>query len=72
MDNETEDKLLTRQEVADLLNVHLNTLLKMERSGDFLPARRLGKRRRYLRSEVMEFMRGLDTVEPGGDDATTH
>jgi len=61
--NEAEDKLLTRQEVADLLNIHMNTLLKLERRGGFVVARLLGKRRRYLRSEVVEFMRGLDTVE---------
>lgn len=72
MEIETEDTLLTRQEVADLLNVHINTLRKMEKSGEFVPARRLGKRRRYLRSEVVEFMRELETVKPGGDDATAH
>lgn len=61
---EIEDKLLTRQEVAELLNIHMNTLLKFERTGEFIPARLLGKRRRYLRSDVMDFMRALSTVEP--------
>ncbi|MFZ1465954.1 MAG: helix-turn-helix domain-containing protein [Anaerolineae bacterium] len=59
----TFDDLLTAQEVADYLGLHLVTVRDMLRTGK-LPGRKVGREWRTLRSELEAWLR---QPEPVGD-----
>ena len=59
----TFDDLLTAQEVADYLGLHLVTVRDMLRTGK-LPGRKVGREWRTLRSELDAWLR---QPEPVGD-----
>lgn len=54
---EAPDVLMTREEVASLLQVHSNTVLRLTNSGK-LPATKVGRAVRYFRSDVIAYLRG--------------
>ena len=60
----TFDDLLTAQEVADYLGLHLVTVRDMLRTGK-LPGRKVGREWRTLRSELDAWLR---QPEPVGDE----
>ena len=60
----TFDDLLTAQEVADYLGLHLVTVRDMLRTGK-LPGRKVGREWRVLRSELDAWLR---QPEPVGDE----
>lgn len=52
-----EDKLLSPEQVADILGVKKNTLAVWRSTGRYpLPFKRIGRRIRYLQSEVQHFL----------------
>jgi excisionase family DNA binding protein len=51
-------EILTKDEVAALLRLRPSTVDDMARRGD-LPSIRLGRHRRYLRSDIEEFIQRL-------------
>jgi len=61
----TLDDLLTAQEVADYLGLHLVTVRDMLREGK-LPGRKVGREWRVLESELMDWLRKLES--PANDE----
>lgn len=59
-DIELEERLLSRVEVAKMLGISDTQMRSLEGRENFLTARRFGKRRVYLKSEVIEYMRSLE------------
>jgi excisionase family DNA binding protein len=58
-DHNTLDKLLTADQVAALLNgVPVSTVHAWARSG-YLPSIKIGRHRRFVRDDVLAFLRGL-------------
>jgi predicted DNA-binding transcriptional regulator AlpA len=56
-------RLLTRREVALLLHVSATTVARLERRGDFPPARLVSPRcRRWAESEVLAWLRARSAV----------
>ena len=55
--NEQFGEVLTTTEVIKYLKVSRKTLLKLVR-GEKIPARKVGKDYRYLKSEIDKFLRG--------------
>jgi excisionase family DNA binding protein len=54
--NRTEgDEILTVGQVSKLLKLHQRTIYKLVRNG-MIPGRRVGKKWRFLRSEIMNFL----------------
>jgi excisionase family DNA binding protein len=54
--NRTEgDEILTVGQVSKLLKLHQRTIYKLVRNGT-IPGRRVGKKWRFLRSEIMNFL----------------
>jgi excisionase family DNA binding protein len=51
--------VLTRVQVAELLRVNIETVTKLVRE-DGLPCKRVGKEYRFLRSEVLAWLRARD------------
>lgn len=49
----SSEKLLTRQETADMLSVSLGTLWSYTRN-DIIPAYKIGSKIRYKQSEILE------------------
>ncbi len=60
----TFDDLLTAQEVADYLGLHLVTVRDMLRTGK-LPGRKVGREWRTLRSELDAWLRQSEPVGEG-------
>jgi excisionase family DNA binding protein len=60
---DAEKDVLTAEQVADLLAVHVKTVAKLV-VRDGLPARRLGREYRFNRGEVLEWLAGR-AVKPG-------
>ena len=60
----TFDDLLTAQEVADYLGLHLVTVRDMLRTGK-LPGRKVGREWRTLRSELDAWLRQSEPVGDG-------
>jgi len=54
-----DDKLLTREETAEMLSVSLVTLWKWTRD-DIIPAYRIGNRVRYKKGEVLQAMQKMN------------
>ena len=55
-ENRTEgDEILTVTQVSKLLKLHPRTIYKLVRNG-MIPGRRVGKKWRFLRSEIMNFL----------------
>lgn len=52
------DEVLNANEAAELLKLHQKTVYKMAQQGK-IPAKRVGSRNwRFLRSELLEYIRG--------------
>ena len=49
------DEILTVGQVSKLLKLHQRTIYKLVRNGT-IPGRRVGKKWRFLRSEIMNFL----------------
>ena len=49
------DEILTVSQVSKLLKLHQRTIYKLVRNG-MIPGRRVGKKWRFLRSEIMNFL----------------
>jgi excisionase family DNA binding protein len=50
-----DDEILTVGQVSKLLKLHQRTIYKLVRNG-MIPGRRVGKKWRFLRSEIMNFL----------------
>jgi excisionase family DNA binding protein len=50
-----DDEILTVSQVSKLLKLHQRTIYKLVRNG-MIPGRRVGKKWRFLRSEIMKFL----------------
>jgi excisionase family DNA binding protein len=50
-----DDEILTVSQVSKLLKLHPRTIYKLVRHG-MIPGRRVGKKWRFLRSEIMNFL----------------
>ncbi len=63
-----ENEVLTSNEVADLLKVHLGSVRRWSRSGK-LKGYRLGGRGdwRFLRKDVLAFLHSYNSIGEGGD-----
>jgi excisionase family DNA binding protein len=60
----TEDtEVLTTEEAADLLRVSTKTILALARQGD-LPGEKVGRAWRFLRGELLEYLRGRERSAP--------
>jgi excisionase family DNA binding protein len=60
----TEDaEVLTTEEAADLLRVSTKTILTLARQGD-LPGEKVGRAWRFLRAELLEYLRGREKSAP--------
>jgi excisionase family DNA binding protein len=59
LQNPDNDKLLTRQETAELLSVSLVTLWDWTRK-DIIPAFRIGNKVRYKKSSVLESLQQMN------------
>jgi len=53
--------VMTTDEAVQYLKISRKTLLKLVKNGE-LPARKVGKNYRYLRSEIDKFLRGEEQV----------
>lgn len=60
------ERLLTAQEVADLLRVSTMTVYRLIRRGD-LPAVKVGRSYRVIQSELDRYLRSR-VVDPAGTD----
>jgi len=54
-----DDEILTIRQVSKLLKLHQRTIYKLVRNGT-IPGRRVGKKWRFLRSEIMNFLAKKD------------
>lgn len=59
LQNPDKDKLLSRQETADLLSVSLVTLWDWTKK-DLIPAFKIGNKVRYKKSEVLEALQKMN------------
>jgi len=60
----TEDaEVLTTEEAADFLRVSTKTILTLARQGD-LPGEKVGRAWRFLRAELLEYVRGRERPAP--------
>jgi excisionase family DNA binding protein len=59
LQNQDKDKLLSRQETADLLSVSLVTLWDWTKK-DLIPAFKIGNKVRYKKSEVLEALQKMN------------
>jgi excisionase family DNA binding protein len=50
-----ENEILTVSQVSKLLKLHPRTIYKLVRNG-IIPGRRVGKKWRFLRAEIMNFL----------------
>ena len=50
-----DDEILTVGQVSKFLKLHQRTIYKLVRNG-MIPGRRVGKKWRFLRSEIMNFL----------------
>jgi excisionase family DNA binding protein len=50
------DEILTISQVSELLKLHPRTIYKLVKNG-IIPGRRVGKKWRFLRSEVIKFLK---------------
>jgi excisionase family DNA binding protein len=50
-----DDEILTVRQVSKLLKLHPRTIYKLAQNG-MIPARRVGKSWRFLKSEIMNFL----------------
>lgn len=57
--NPDNDKLLTRQETADLLSISLVSLWDWTRK-DLIPAYRIGNKVRYKKSEILQSLQQMN------------
>lgn len=58
MPNDSNSPLLTRNEVADLLDISMPTLNQWEKEGVIPKPKRLGKRVYWLRKNFVDFLEG--------------
>jgi excisionase family DNA binding protein len=54
-----DDEILTVGQISKLLKLHQRTIYKLVRNG-MIPGRRVGKKWRFLRSEIMKFLEKKD------------
>jgi excisionase family DNA binding protein len=54
-----DDEILTVGQVSKLLKLHQRTIYKLVRNG-MIPGRRVGKKWRFLASEIMKFLQKTD------------
>ena len=54
--NETEERILTEQEAADFLRVHVQTLRRKRKTETTLPHLKDGGRYRYLYSDLLAYV----------------
>jgi excisionase family DNA binding protein len=54
-----DDEILTVGQVSKFLKLHQRTIYKLVRNG-MIPGRRVGKKWRFLRSEIMKFLQKTD------------
>jgi excisionase family DNA binding protein len=54
-----DDEILTVGQVSKFLKLHQRTIYKLVRNG-MIPGRRVGKKWRFLRSEIMKFLEKKD------------
>jgi excisionase family DNA binding protein len=60
----TEDtEVLTTEEAAELLRVSTKTILALARQGE-LPGEKVGRAWRFLRAELLEYVRGRERSAP--------
>ena len=60
----TEDaEVLTTEEAAELLRVSTKTILALARQGD-LPGEKVGRAWRFLRVDLLEYVRGRERPAP--------
>ncbi len=59
LQNPDKDKLLTRQETADLLQVSLVTIWDWTKK-DILPAYRIGNKVRYKKDEILQALQQMN------------
>ena len=62
LQDKNQDKLLTRQETADLLSISLVSLWDWSRK-DLIPAYRIGNKVRYKKSEVLEALKQINNCK---------
>ena len=55
-DGKEDDEILTVDRVSGFLKLHPRTIYKLAQEG-ILPGRRVGKQWRFLRSEVIKFLK---------------
>ncbi len=60
-DYEKFPEVMTTTEVVKFLRVTRKTLLKMVHAGE-IPAKKVGKNFRYLKSEIEQYLRGGEEV----------
>jgi excisionase family DNA binding protein len=56
-----DEEILTIAQVAVLLKLHPRTIYKLAKKR-IIPARRVGKKWRFLRSELMKFLQGTSLI----------
>jgi excisionase family DNA binding protein len=59
---ENDDEILTTRQVAGLLKIHRITVYKLTEKG-MIPASRVGKRWRFLKSEIMKHFVETASIE---------
>jgi excisionase family DNA binding protein len=60
----TEDtEVLTTEEAAEFLRVSTKTILALARQGD-LPGEKVGRAWRFLRAELLDYLRGRQRSAP--------
>ena len=59
-----QDEVMTLEEVGQFLKVGNQTVYNLTRDGD-VPARKVGREWRYLKSEVLEFMKSTRETQEG-------
>lgn len=62
VNSKDDDKLLSRQETADLLRISLVTLWEWTRK-DLIPAYRIGGKVRYKKSEVLQALNQMNNFK---------
>jgi excisionase family DNA binding protein len=59
-----EAEILTAEPAADLLQVSMRTVLQLGRDGELL-GQKVGRARRFCRSDVLAYVRGKRLVSSG-------